>query len=226
VGSFDGRTAIVTGGARGIGEATGRRLVADGASVISFDQSAPQSPVSGIRYLTLDVTSSNDVRDAVRDVLGEEGSVDILDHNAGIQRVGLSEEGSPADWDLVIRVHQFGAYNCTAAVIPSMKTGRGGAIVNVASVAGLLAVPGRSAYAAAKAGIMALTWVTALERASSNLRANAVAPGFTRTALIDQALRDGSLSEEWMKQEEPLGRLARPDEIASAIAWLASDESS
>jgi len=226
MGSFDNQTVVVTGGARGIGEATGLAFASEGGSVTSFDLSDPETPHQGFTYLKIDVSDASQVREGFREVLDRTGRVDVLVNNAGIQRVGLVEDISRDDWDLVVRVHLFGAYNCTAEAVRLMKQSGRGAIVSVASVAGFLALPGRSPYSAAKAGIMALTRTVAVECAGQGIRVNAVAPGFTRTSIIDQGLRDGSLREEWMVAEVPMGRLAEPSEIAKVIRFLASDDAS
>ena len=221
-----GATVVITGAAKGIGEATGLVFGRRGADVISLDLDVPSGADTGFRYLQVDVTDRDAMREAVASVVKETGRLDVLVNNAGIQRVGLIEEIDPAAWDLVVRVHLFGAYNGTAAAFEHMKARGGGAIVNIASVAGFLALPGRSAYSAAKAGIMSLTRVTALEGAQHRIRVNAVAPGFTRTKLLQQGILDGSLKEDWMVAEVPLGRLAEPTEIGRAVAFLASSEAS
>jgi 3-oxoacyl-[acyl-carrier protein] reductase len=226
MGSFDGRTAVITGATRGIGEATGLALVSEGANVVSFDLIEPVEPHVGFRYLTVDITNETAVHAAFGEVMASTGRVDVLVNNAGIQRVGLVDEIDPAAWDLVVRVHLFGSYYCMAEAIRHMRPAGRGAVVSVASVAGFVGLPGRSPYSAAKAGIMSLTRAVAVECAEAGIRVNAVAPGFTRTALIEQGLRDGSLREDWMVGEVPMRRLADPIEIANAIRFLASDDAS
>jgi 3-oxoacyl-[acyl-carrier protein] reductase len=226
MGSFDGRTAVITGATRGIGEATGLALVAEGANVVSFDLIDPVDRHPGFTYLTVDVSNESEVRAAIGEVVASTGRIDVLVNNAGLQRVGLVDEIDPAAWDLVVRVHLFGSYYCMAEAIRHMRSAGRGAIVSVASVAGFVGLPGRSPYSAAKAGIMSLTRVVAVECAEAGVRVNAVAPGFTRTAIIEQGLRDGSLREDWMVGEVPMRRLADPTEIANAIRFLASDDAS
>ncbi len=226
MGSFDGRTAVITGATRGIGAATGLALVSEGANVVSFDLIDPVERHAGFTYLTVDVSNEAQVRAAFGEVVASTGRVDVLVNNAGLQRVGLVDEIDPAAWDLVVRVHLFGSYHCMAEAIRHMRAAGRGAIVSVASVAGFVGLPGRSPYSAAKAGIMSLTRVVAVECAEAGIRVNAVAPGFTRTAIIEQGLRDGSLREDWMVGEVPMRRLAEPTEIANAIRFLASDDAS
>ncbi len=156
----------------------------------------------------------------------EEGGVDILVNNAGIQRVGLTETFDPETWSSVVETHLMGTFHCSSLAIRSMRERGGGSIVQVASVAGLIALPGRGPYSAAKAGMMSLSRVMAVEVADIGIRVNAVAPGMARTAIVDQGIRDGSISEEAMRSEIPLGRLATPDEIAATILFLASDDAS
>jgi len=127
----------------------------------------------------------------------------------------------------VLATHLNGFFLCASEAVPRMIAGkRGGAIVSIASVAALVGMPGRGPYCAAKAGIVSLTRTLALEVAPSGIRVNAVAPGYTRTQLIQQALDDGSQREDWMMERVPLGRLASPEEIAKVVRFLASDDAS
>jgi NAD(P)-dependent dehydrogenase (short-subunit alcohol dehydrogenase family) len=225
--TFEGRVAVVTGAARGIGDAIATRLVARGARVVSFDVGSPAAPREGIRDVTADVSDPQSVAAAFASLDAEEGHVDVLVNNAGIQRVGLAGKLPYEDWQAVIGVHLTGMFLCCSEAIPRMtERGRGGAIVSIASVAGFVGLPGRGPYSAAKAGIMGLTRVLATEGAAANIRVNAVAPGYTRTELLQQALDDGSQEEGWMLRSVPLGRLADPDEIARAVCYLASDDAS
>jgi NAD(P)-dependent dehydrogenase (short-subunit alcohol dehydrogenase family) len=221
------RVAIVTGASRGIGDAIARRLAAEGARVVSLDRAAPAAPREGVRDVAADVTDPASVGAAFASVDAEEGAVDVLVNNAGIQRVGLAGKLAFEDWQAVLGVHLTGMWLCCSEAIPRMtEQGRGGAIVSVASVAGFVGLPGRGPYSAAKAGIMGLTRVLATEGAPANIRVNAVAPGYTRTEMIQQALDDGSQREEWMLESVPLDRLADPDEIARVVCFLAGDGAS
>ena len=225
--SLKDRVAVVTGAARGIGDAIAERLLADGARVFSLDRMAPSEPRPGVTYLEADVTDPASVADAFQSVDREAGQVDILVNNAGIQRVGLVGKISFADWTAVVSTHLNGFFLCASEAVPRMgKRGKGGAIVSIASTAAFVGLPGRGAYCAAKAGILGLTRALALEVASAGIRVNAVAPGFTRTKFIEQGLADGSLREDWMVARVPMGRLAATEEIANAVHFLAGDESS
>ncbi|HLW91033.1 MAG TPA: SDR family oxidoreductase [Roseiarcus sp.] len=225
--SLHGRVAAVTGGARGIGEAIAERLRADGARVFALDKIAPSEPREGVSYLEADVTDPASVAKAFKAIDAAAGQIDILVNNAGIQRVGLVGKISFADWSAVVATHLNGFFLCASEAVPRMVArGKGGAIVSIASTAAFVGLPGRGAYCAAKAGILGLTRALSLEVASAGIRVNAVAPGFTRTKIIDQALADGSLQEDWMLARVPMKRLAETEEIANAVRYLAGDEAS
>jgi NAD(P)-dependent dehydrogenase (short-subunit alcohol dehydrogenase family) len=225
--SLAGRAAVVTGAARGIGDAIAGRLIADGAKVFSLDKTTAEEPRSGVVYLIADITDVLSVADAFKEVEGKTDGIDILVNNAGIQRVGLVGKISFAEWSAVVATHLNGFFLCASEVVPRMVArGKGGAIVSIASTAAFVGLPGRSAYCAAKAGILGLTRALALEVASAGIRVNAVAPGFTRTKLIDQGLADGSLQEDWMVSRVPMKRLAATEEIANVVRYLVGDEAS
>src|ERR1700677_2125361 len=223
---LSGRVAVVTGAARGIGDAIAERLLADGARVFSLDKLAPGEPRDGVVYLEADVTDPTSVAAAFEAIDAAAGRLDILVNNAGIQRVGLVGQVSFADWSAVIATHLNGFFLCASEAVPRMAARGTGSIVSIASTAAFVGLPGRGAYCAAKAGILGLTRALSLEVATAGVRVNAVAPGFTRTKLIEQGLADGSLQEDWMVARVPMGRLAGPHEIANAVRWLAGDEAS
>lgn len=223
-GRFDRRVIVVTGGARGIGEAIVRRAVAEGARAVVADLSDPELPLGGTRYIRTDVSDRTSVDALFASIEAEEGGIDILINNAGIQRVGLTETFDPGTWELVIQTHLMGTFHCSAGAIRSMRARGGGSIIQIASVAGLIALPGRGPYSAAKAAMMSLSRVMAVEVAELGIRVNAVAPGLTRTALVEQGLRDGSIKLDAMLSEIPMGRMATPEEIAGTVLFLASDD--
>jgi len=225
MGDLAGKVALVTGGARGIGDAIIARLVADGATAFVLDMAAPDDPREGVTYLQGDVTDEGSVAAAFAALDAQAGRLDILVNNAGIQRVGLVGRVSFADFSAVVATHLHGMFLCSSQAVPRMVAGgQGGAIVSIASTAAFVGLPGRGAYCAAKAGILGLTRALSLEVATAGIRVNAVAPGFTRTKFIDQALADGSLREDWMLARVPMHRLAHTDEIAGAVRYLVSDE--
>jgi NAD(P)-dependent dehydrogenase (short-subunit alcohol dehydrogenase family) len=221
---FEGRTAVVTGGARGIGDAIIQAMRAEGADVVSLDKIKPEQARAGVRYLEADVSDSKSVDAAFAAIDRESGSPDILVNNAGIQRVGLIGKLGFEDWQAVIGTHLTGFFLCASQAVPRMvRHGKGGAIISIASTAAFVGIPGRGPYCAAKAGIMGLTRTLALEVASVGIRVNAIAPGYTRTKLVDEALKNGSLKEEWMLERVPMQRLASPGEIAGIACFLASE---
>lgn len=223
---FAGKLAVVTGGARGIGEAIIRNLAAEGARCVSIDLIEPEAPQRGTRYVRADVADRDSVEAAFADIAIHEGSLDVLINNAGIQRVALTEDFDPDTWRQVVDVHLFGTFHCSAMALKAMKPKRSGAIVSISSTAAFVGLPGRGPYSASKGAISALTRTMAIEVAELGIRVNAVAPGSTYTALVEQAFRDGSLQEDWIISEIPMRRLAKPDEIAHVVTFLASDDAS
>jgi NAD(P)-dependent dehydrogenase (short-subunit alcohol dehydrogenase family) len=225
--SLLGKVAAITGAARGIGDAIAARFLEEGAKVFSLDLSEPEERREGVTYLTADVANTESVAEAFGRIDREAGCVDVLVNNAGVQRVALAENMPIEDWHLVLNTHLTGMHLCCAQAIRRMRErGKGGAIVSIASAAGIVAIPGRGPYSAAKAGIESLTRVYATEVASVNIRVNAVAPGSTRTKLIEQGWKDGSIRKEWQVERIPMGRLAEPAEIADPVVYLASDRAS
>lgn len=225
-GRFGDKIVVVTGAARGIGDAIVQAFLEDGASVVVLDLLSPPAPRPDVRYLQADVSDPQSVEGAFHDIAEREGHVDVLVNNAGIQRVGLVGRLPYEDWAAVIGTNLSGAFLCSSAAVPLMPRQRGSSIVHIASTAAQVGLPGRGPYSAAKAGLLALTRVMAVELATAGIRVNAVGPGFTRTGLVDQAIRDGSLNEGWMLERVPMGRLAEPREIAQVVRFLASDEAS
>lgn len=225
--SMSGKVAAITGAARGIGDAIALRLLEEGVRVFSLDLNPPDDPRDGVTYLTADVANPDSVAVAFAGIDREAGQIDILINNAGVQRVALAENMTPEDWHLVLNTHLTGMHLCCAQAIRRMRArGRGGAIVSIASAAGIIGIPGRGPYSAAKAGIEGLTRVYATETAAANIRVNAVAPGSTRTKLIEQGLKDGSIRGDWQVERIPMGRLAEPHEIADPVVFLVSDRAS
>jgi NAD(P)-dependent dehydrogenase (short-subunit alcohol dehydrogenase family) len=212
------RHVVVTGGARGIGEAILRTFINLGASGYSIDAIDPDDAIPGVQYLTADIGSQAEVEQ----VFAEIPKVDVLVNNAGIQRAGLVGIQDPADWRQVIDVNLIGAYEGIRCALPKME--RGASIISIASVAAFIGLPGRSAYAAAKAGMLSMTRALAVEFAPRDITINAVCPGFIHTAFVDGAIKDGSLNLAAMMERVPLNRMGHVDEIASAVKFLASEE--
>ncbi len=232
------KVTLITGGAAGIGKATAKRFLEEGArvAICDVDQKAGEKTVkdlgSGTDFRKVDVTDRESVQIWVDDVLARHGRVDVLINNAGILRDSLLvkmkngelvKQMSEADFDLVVAVNLKGVYNCTQAVVPAMTRQGGGVILNASSIVGIDGNVGQTNYIATKAGIIGMTRVWSRELGRYNIRVNVVAPGFTATEII------GSMPEKiirGMEARTPLGRLGQPIDIANAYLFLASDEAS
>lgn len=235
---FRGQVAVVTGAGRGIGEAVARALAGLGAAVIALDldgKSAEQvagdlpSTGPGAIGLACDITKADDIAAAVERGTDEFGAPDVLINNAGVNAYGDAVEMTEAEWDTVFAVDLKGAWLCSRAVLTAMRARKRGSIVNIASIHASLTTSGMFPYAAAKAGLVGFTRTLALDEAKYDIRVNAVSPGWTRTHLVDEWLQrqpDPQAVEEQILQMHPLRRLATPDEIAQAVAFVASDAAS
>jgi 3-oxoacyl-[acyl-carrier protein] reductase len=227
---FEGRVALVTGASRGIGEAIARRLAAEGATILAGARSvqALERVVADIadsggraRAHTLDVAEPSSIEAVLKSALEEHGQIDVLVNNAGISEDNLILRMSREAWDRVIATNLTGAFLLTQAVVKGMVRRRYGRIVNVTSVVGLMGNAGQANYAAAKAGLVGLTRSVARELGSRNITCNAVAPGFIATAMTD---RMTGQARETLSTQIPLQRLGAPEDVAAAVAFLASEE--
>jgi NAD(P)-dependent dehydrogenase (short-subunit alcohol dehydrogenase family) len=231
---LEGKVALVTGGASGIGLATVREFHAAGARLAIADVrdcSAIAKETAGIA-IRCDVTDPDQVEAMVEKTVDHYGRVDVFFNNAGIERHGPMAAMDLAEHRRVIDVDLNGVYYCLQAVIRAMASNDGpnrGSIVNTASVAGLMGAPGLSSYNAAKGGVVLLTKVGALEAAPLGIRVNAVCPGIIRTPMAD-AFGDGSMGpytpETFAQRVHPLGRMGEPHEVAKLVTFLASDDAS
>ncbi len=225
-----GRVALVTGGGRGIGRAIAEGLAKCGATVVvnyRGNSAAAEETVAAITAaggkasaIQADVSSADDVDRLVKSVLDAHGRLDILVNNAGITRDTLLMRMKEEDFDAVLGTNLRGVFLCSRAVLRPMSKQRGGRIINIASVIGLIGNAGQANYAAAKAGIIGFTKATAREMASRNITVNAIAPGFIETemtAVLGEETRQAILATI------PLGRFGRADEVASLVCFLASD---
>ena len=231
MGNLDGKVAFVTGGGSGIGEATAIAFAKEGARVAIADVNADSGSevVSHIESLgseaiciQTDVPKASEVEDAIKQVVGRFGRLDLAFNNAGIVRRGNVEGCEEADWDVVIDVNLKGVWLCMKYEVPSMVDTGGGAIVNMASVAGLLGFPDLMAYTASKHGVIGLTRAAALHCAPMRVRVNAVCPTFTKTAMYNPD-HDG---EAAMALRHPMGRVGVPEDVAAVVLNLCSDASS
>ena len=227
---LEGRRALVTGGGGGIGAAIARRLAAEGAEVTIGDinlEGATEiaGEISGLP-IELDVTDLGSAQAAV-DSAGQ--PLDILVNNAGTDEFGFFQQTTPEQWEKVIAVNLRGVLNCTFAALPGMQEAGYGRIVNIASEAGRVGSKGSAVYSAAKGGVIAFTKVIARENARFQVNANAIAPGPIETPLLMQARELGEIGEkliENMKAGTQLRRLGQPEEVAAAVAFLASEDAS
>ena len=225
--------AVITGGADGIGWATAQRLVADVDHLALLDLreavAMQRAAELGAAHLGIgcDVADAASVGAAIAAVMRRYGRIDILVNNAGIgEQAAPTVDQDIEAFDRVLDVHVRGTFLVSREVARVMLAQQGGAIVNVASIAGQAGIPMRNAYGAAKAGIAAMTRAMACEWARSGLRVNALAPGYVRTALVDELERKGLLDTAAIVRRTPMARLAQPAEIAEAIAFLASSKAS
>ena len=228
------KVAIITGGGSGIGRASCLLFAREGAKVVVADyvaeggnETARQiSAADGQAvFVQTDVSKSADVQNMIGATIRNYGRIDILFNNAGIEGpstklANLKEE----DWDRVIAIDLTSVYLGIKYVIPEMIKQGGGVILSTASVAGLVGFQGSGAYAAAKAGVINLTRLAALEYADKNIRVNCICPGVIETPMVERVI--GGRSREKIVRTEPIGRLGRPEDIANAALFLASDESS
>jgi NAD(P)-dependent dehydrogenase (short-subunit alcohol dehydrogenase family) len=235
VAELDGKTAIVTGGARGIGRAIVEAFAREGARVTSFDvsergrETPPHRSSSDIDSLTVDVTREADVQHAVEAVVRRHGTVDILVNNAGVNAYFDATTMTLEEWQSVFAVDLTGAWLCAKHVLPGMVARGHGAIVNIASIHASLTMAGMFPYAAAKSGLVGLTRSLALDYAPRGIRVNVVSPGWTQTHLVEEWFArqpDPHAARAAVVGAHPLQRIASPREIANVVAFVASDDAS
>lgn len=228
--NFSEKTAVITGGADGIGKAAAVRFAREGASVVIWDYNeekgtqtvAEIKAAGGKAYFQKVNTADFDmVKDAAAKTIELTGRIDILINNAGITRDSTLKKMSPEQWQQVIDVNLTGVFNCTKAVADYMLERGSGRIINTSSVVALYGNFGQTNYVAAKAGLIGMTKTLAKELGRKGITVNAVAPGFIATEMVAK-MPENVLSS--MRDKTPLGRLGKPEEIAAAYAFLASDE--
>ena len=230
---LEGRVALVTGGARakGQGAAEGRLFASRGATVVLADVLDEEGErtageIEGAEYLHLDVTSEAAWDEAVADIMGRHGRLDIVVNNAGIARMGRLVNTSIDDWDLTLAVNQTGVFlGMRAGARAMIEAGNGGSIVNISSVAGLEGLFGSMAYGASKWAVRGMTKIAAKELGKHGIRVNSIHPGFIDTDMLAQ----GNFDEETlakMARQAPVGRIGTPEDIAGMVLYLVSDVSS
>ena len=210
------KVAVVTGGAKGIGNAIVQKLMGDGIKVIIWDVIEPNIET---HFMKVNIASFNEVKEAANKI----GDIDILINNAGITRDKLLIRMKEEDWDSVIDVNLKGTFNCTYTFLPGMIKKRYGRIVNISSVIGIIGNAGQSNYAASKAGIIGFTKSIAKEVGSRNITCNAIAPGYIETEMTKNLIPQ--IKEVYIKSI-PLGRAGTPEDIANTVQFLISDEAS
>ena len=229
------KTALVTGGAKGIGLAISQQLIADGWNVVVTGRDSPaiDTAVAGLTSgpgkaigRVMDVRDRASIDSVIADIRLEFGSLDSLINCAGVIIRDESEVLSEADWETVIDTDLSGVFRCSQAAFVDLEKSKGATIVNVGSIAGSVGIAGRAGYTAAKAGLEGLTRTLGLEWADRDIRVNAVAPGWTRTEMVAGGIKDGRLSEAALTSRIPQKRLAEPNEIAKVVLFLMSSDSS
>ena len=238
MGSLDGRVALVTGGARGIGHACVERLQLAGSAVVFCDLDADEGAevadsLSGgpapVVFVSCDVTSEDQVADATAMAIERFGSLDVVVANAGIDVPFDAATMTTEEWDSFFAIDLKSVWLSVKYALPQMRSQRRGSVVNIASIHAFVTSQGKFPYAAAKSGIVGLSRSLALDEGMHGIRVNAVCPGYTRTRMVMSGIEsadDPAAAEREMLAIHPLGRIAEPIEIANVVAFLASDEAS
>jgi len=229
------KTVLVTGASRGIGRATALACAREGAKValLGIDDEEGVAAAAACRdlgaetsWIHTDLASEHEIERAVGEVVASWGGIDVLVNNAGVYQKGTALDTTLAQWEQLMRVNVTGAFLCAKHVLPVMIERGAGSIVNVASEAGLVGIAGQIAYNVSKAALVSLTQSMALDHADQNVRVNCVCPGTTLTPLVEEAVAreaDPAAALARLERVRPLNRLGRPEEIAEAIVFLASD---
>ncbi|MEN6393605.1 MAG: SDR family oxidoreductase [Anaerolineaceae bacterium] len=233
---FEGKVALVTGASSGIGRASALAFAREGAKVIVADVlvEGGEETVRMIKeaggealFVKTDVSKASEVENLIHKAVETYGRLDCASNNAGIEgQSAPTADCTEENWDRTININLKGAWLCMKYEIPQMLKQGGGAIVNTASVAGLVGFQGLPAYSASKGGIIQLTRVAALEYAKAGIRVNAVCPGVIRTSMVERLQGGQAEAEAGFIAMEPVGRMGKPEEIAEAIVWLCSDAAS
>ncbi len=232
---FQEKVIAITGAAKGIGRVAALAFAREGAAVAIVDQSAAGEAVAHeiegtgqpVLFVPTDISSESDVQALFEQIAAQWGRLDVLVNNAGIYRQGDVLQSPTKEWEQILAVNLTGSFLCTKYAVPLMLRGEGGVVVNVASEAGLVGIAGQVAYNVSKAGMIALTRSCAVDLAARGIRVNSVCPGTTFTPLVEEAIRrapDPVAARRHLEESRPLNRLGTPEEIASAILYLASDD--
>ena len=230
MGRLAGKSALVTGGTRGIGRAIAERFAAEGAAVVVCGRSVPMGwpQDAPIRFRQADVARESEVAALIDFAVAQQGGLDILVNNAGIEIEKAIVETSEEDWDRLMGVNLKGVFLCCKHAIPQMRARGGGSIVNLGSVSGQLADHHMPAYNASKSGVHGLTRGIAVDHGPEGIRCNAICPGWIETEMLSQTFSvaaDPEAARAAAVERHPVRRLGRPEDIANMALWLASDES-
>jgi len=232
---LENRVAVVTGGGRGLGQAIALAFAEQGAAVVIAEVDLPAGEkvvekIGGLGRRSLgvkaDVTDKIEVEEMVKVTIQEFGRIDIVVNSAGVTMVGPSIKLEETSWDKTLDTDLKGVFLCCQAAAREMIKQKSGNIINIASGAGIVALPERAAYCSAKAGVIMLTKVLACEWAGRGIRVNAIAPGYCRTEMLMDLVRRGLYDEKVVARRTPMGRLGSPEEIGKAAVFLAADDSS
>lgn len=234
--SLENKRVVITGGSSGIGEAISKKFVAHGAYVIVLDLNSDNaeklknsvSNSDNIEVITCDISNFQVVQDVFSEIINQQ-KIDILINNAGIAHVGNIENTSEPDFDKVYEVNVKGIYNCAKAIIPHMKNTNGGVILNMASIASVVGIEDRFAYSMSKGAVLTMTYSLAKDYLKNNIRCNAISPARVHTPFVDAFIKKNYPDQieekfEQLSKTQPLGRMGKPEEVASLALYLCSDE--
>ena len=233
--SLEGKVTVITGGGSGIGEAICKKFTANGANVIIIDTNEIEgervAQEANAYYLNCDISDPKSVQETFKKIESNHGFTEILINNAGIAHIGKITETSPEDFDKIMNVNVRGSYLCIKASIADMIKNNKGCILNMASVASNLGIPDRFAYSTSKGAVYTMTLSVARDFVDQGIRCNCICPARVHTPFVDNYLREnypGNEEEMFKKLEatQPIGRMAKPEEIASLAAYICSDEAS
>lgn len=233
--SLEGKVTVITGGGSGIGEAICKKFTANGANVIIIDTNEIEgervAQETNAYYLNCDISDPKSVQETFKKIESNHGFTEILINNAGIAHIGKITETSPEDFDKIMNVNVRGSYLCIKASIAAMIKNKKGCILNMASVASNLGIPDRFAYSTSKGAVYTMTLSVARDFVDQGIRCNCICPARVHTPFVDNYLREnypGNEEEMFKKLEatQPIGRMAKPEEIASLAAYICSDEAS
>lgn len=223
----EGKVALITGAGTGIGLATAQRMAAEGATVVAGLYSEAERREAPYDQILLDVRSEDAWKQAVEQCVSTHDGLDVLVNNAGVLIEGLAEDTSLETWDTIFDTNLKGTFLGCKAAIPALRARGGGAIVNLASIDALTGGPLHAAYGSSKGGVAALTRTLAIDHAAENIRVNAVCPGTVDTPMVQKMLRerpDPEAARQISVAKHPMGRFARPEEVAAVIVFLCSDD--